>query len=436
MKHDPRDIPSGQDAPVQAAAGTRADSTRLLSLAREILRMERAHRQWRERHTLNLIASHSVMSVPVRRLLSSSFADRRTSGRLGVRWHGGGEYIDEMERSALAIIRESFDADCVEYRAITCSQANQVAIAGLVTPHGRMIAPGRHIGGDPSVRGHPLTSQTKDIYDLPFDISRWNVDLEALRRLALAKRPELIVVGTSMPLFPYPLGEVRSIADEVDARVMVDGAHLLGFIPGGQIPSPLMSGAHVLTGSTQKTLGAPIGGLLLTNDQEIYGRAAEAVDRLVASYHIPVLAATAVAIAELAGPGRDFAQTVVQNAQALGATLAGSGLRAISVDGCYSRTHQVLIQFETLQELDRAFTRLSAAGVLATPTGAGVLPILRFGVTEITRLGMKAEDMAGVGETVARIVLDYETPDRARERVTSLVEGREIQYGFADEDLI
>jgi glycine hydroxymethyltransferase len=57
----------------------------------------------------------------------------------------------------------------------------------------------------------------------------------------------------------------RSIADEVDALLMVDMAHFAGLVAADVFPSPLAH-AHGMTSTTHKTLRGPRGGLILAND--------------------------------------------------------------------------------------------------------------------------------------------------------------------------
>ncbi len=93
-----------------------------------------------------------------------------------------------------------------------------------------------------------------------------------------------IRVGTFIHLFPTPLAAIREVADSIGSKVMYDGAHVMGLIAGQCFQDPLSEGAHLLTGSTQKTLPGPIGGVLACNDPEIDKKIVEATDGLLSNY--------------------------------------------------------------------------------------------------------------------------------------------------------
>jgi hypothetical protein len=94
------------------------------------------------------------------------------------------------------------------------------------------------------------------------------VDVQALGVLALGVKPKIISIGGSLNLFEHPVAEIRSIADAAGARVLFDAAHQCGLIAG----NPLDHGAHVMTMSTYKSLGGPVGGLVLTNESDLAQR--------------------------------------------------------------------------------------------------------------------------------------------------------------------
>jgi glycine hydroxymethyltransferase len=406
-----------------------SQSRRFLGDVEELIEL---HAKWRGAATLNLIASQNVMSSVVRNVLSSDLADRRTAGEIGRRMHSGSRYIDELELLALDQFRRAYAAEYVEYRALSCFQANLIAMYSLTGPSDTIMVTAGRFGGDISVRQEgPAGFRGMRVEELPFDPVTWNVDLGRFRTDARRLRPRLVIVGTSMPLFPYPLNEMRQVTDELGAILMLDGAHLLGPIASGLFPQPLATGAHLFTGSTQKTLGAPVGALTLTSDAGIFQKIQETTSRFVSSYHNPVAIATALAIAELEGPARDLGEHTVRNARALGGALQDLGFEMAGKERSYSQGQQVIIRFQQADERDDAFKRLEAANIFLTRTGAPDFPLLRVGVAEVTRYGMGEREMDTIASLVARAVLRRESSDPIARDVAALRSTfSELRYGF------
>ena len=95
------------------------------------------------------------------------------------------------------------------------------------------------------------------------DESDETIDYDALRELALEKKPKLIVAGASA----YPrIIDFKTVAakspTKCGALLMVDMAHIAGLVAAGEHPSPVPY-ADVVTTTTHKTLRGPRGGMIL-----------------------------------------------------------------------------------------------------------------------------------------------------------------------------
>jgi glycine hydroxymethyltransferase len=403
-------------------------------LARQIFSLIEQHGRWRQKECINLIASHNIMSPTVRNVLASVLSDKKSAGFIGQRSHAGGAYLDKIETLAGQIIATIYGARYVEYRPLSCAIANLVAIFAM-TEHGdRVLAMPRRFGGDPSTRENgPPKFRGLALRDVPFDEETWNIDLARLEREASEFRPKLLIIGSSMPLFPYPLREIRAIADSVGARILYDGAHLLGLIACGEFQDPLGEGADAVTTSTQKTIPGPVGGLLLCNDGGLYKNIRNVSDHVLQSYHNAVVAAVALALLELRGPGRRLGSRIVANAQALGKALDDEGFDVIGRRHGYTRSHEVLLRFPTPDARDDAFRRLEASNLMVTRMGAPQPAILRLGTSEVTRYGMGPAEMVGIARLLRRAVIERENSDAVKEGAAALArEHPVVQYGLAE----
>ncbi len=64
------------------------------------------------------------------------------------------------------------------------------------------------------------------------------IDYEVVRILARKHQPKLIVAGASAYSRTIDFARFREIADEVDAKLMVDMAHIAGLVATGLHPNP------------------------------------------------------------------------------------------------------------------------------------------------------------------------------------------------------
>ena len=95
------------------------------------------------------------------------------------------------------------------------------------------------------------------------------IDYEEVRRIASEIHPNVIVAGASAYSRIIDFKKFREIADEVGAYLIVDMAHIAGLVAAGLHPNPCEY-ADIVTSTTHKTLRGPRGGLILTNDKDLF----------------------------------------------------------------------------------------------------------------------------------------------------------------------
>ena len=376
---------------------------------------------------VNLVASHNRLSPKALAMMSSSVAEHIMSGRLGAREHAGGAFIDAIDSVVVQLSRALFGAGAVEYRAMSGALANGLALFALAKPGETIIAlPARH-GGHYSYREAGYAgARGLRVLDIPCREADGSIDLEALAAVAKRERPRAIVVGTAWMLEPLPVAELRAIADSCGAMLVYDGAHILGLVAGGQFQHPMREGAHILTGSTQKTLGGPIGGLVLANDSALGELISNATSGVISNYHNNRVAALAVTLAETARFGHPFAAQIVHNARTLAQALAECGVPVVGRRPLFTASHVVLIDPRNLRNADHAFRRLEAARILTTrvplpqtyPERRG----LRLGTPAVTRTGMGPEEMRAIATLIKRVLIDQEAPERVAPDASALAE--------------
>ena len=377
--------------------------------AHELLtRMDAALAEERERdEAINLIASQNVLSPAARVALVST---------LGQRSHVGASHVERLEAAMLEAAEHLYRTRHIEYRLMSGSLANQMAIVGAIPASATVLVMPRAASGDRSIQRTGYVGwRDARVVDLPFDYARHNVDLDGLRSAMRTHRPAWLIIGGSRPLFPYPLAEMRAEADAVGCRILYDGAHILGLWAGGQFQDPLAGGADIVTGSTQKTLPGPLGGLLFCRTAEMLRPIAQLCDDVLGDYGNARVAALAVTLAEMVEWGRHYAAAIVANARALGEALAAEGFTVVAADLGFTASHQILVRADGLDVGDLR-TVLDAGRILCSfvpltlAVGAPPIAGLRLGTSGVTRRGMGPAEMRRLARLMARLLLCGDDP--------------------------
>lgn len=367
--------------------------------------------QWRGRACLNMNPAEGLLSQRARRVLASDMATRATEGVPGDKTfphNRQNDFVDELEATAIGLIRQRFGARFVEWRHPSNSLANAGVFFSLLANDDVMLVQGLDGGGNYSYQTcGPAGLRTSRIFTIAPMGSTFEIDLEDVDRQARKLRPRMIVVGGGKVLFPYPLKELRKIADSVGAYLVLDAAHMGLFIAYGEFQRPLDEGAHVVTLSTHKVFGGPVGGLILTNDAEIAAKVMRITfPGLIQTRDLNKYAALCVTLAELEQYGCELARRMVANARVLAGVLEEGGFSVLSRDGCHTQTHQVFLH---LGEGAQAFERRCHEANILLPdcalTGDAARKRrsgARLAVHELSRRGMAEKEMVEVAGLIKR----------------------------------
>ena len=313
------------------------------------------HLEWHERG-LSLVAARNFLRPKARALMASGLMEKVTGGGwIGLRGHSGNSWLDRMEAVLVELAKRLFNVEFVEYRVPTGSLANGLLLLSVMEPGDPVMALSPKDGGHGSYgRNGYSGARTLSITDIPcFGDDYPIIDLERLAEEAESIRPKWFIIGSDSPLFPYPLREMVEIARGVGARIHYDGAHILGLATGGQFQDPLAEGATVLTASTHKTFPGPVGGIILTNDPDVWDRLFRFMNTSIGNYYNTRAAALAVTLAEMLAFGKDYAEAVVQNAQALAGALDAEGFTVVAKERGFTQSHIVLLDVGNQHKWDR-----------------------------------------------------------------------------------
>lgn len=285
----------------------------------------------RQNSNIELIASENFVSEAVMEAQGSVLTNKYAEGYPGRRYYGGCEYVDVSETVAIDRAKALFGAEHVNVQPHSGSQANMavylVALEMGDTVLGMNLSHGGHL-----THGSPVNFSGKFYSFVEYGVDKETelINYDEVRKLALEHKPKLIVAGASAYSRTIDFKKFKEIADEVDAKLMVDMAHIAGLVAAGLHPNPVEY-ADFVTTTTHKTLRGPRGGMILCKEEY-----KKEIDKTI----FPgiqggplehVIAAKAVAFGEaLHSDFKSYQQQVIKNAQVLAQTLIDEGFRVVS----------------------------------------------------------------------------------------------------------
>ncbi|MDC3282203.1 serine hydroxymethyltransferase [Euryarchaeota archaeon] len=395
------------------------------------------------RDSLPMIASENILSPLVAKAVNSDLHGRYAEGLPGKRYYQGCDDFDSIESLGIESAKRVFNCNFTNIQSTSGTVSNIAALKALVKPGETITAVSTADGGHIShARMGAVGVRGLNLVTYPWDIDRMEPDIDASIKMIRETKPNLALFGQSVFLFPTPLKELADAAHEVGAKVMYDGAHVLGLIAGGQFQDPLREGADVMTGSSHKTFPGPQGGLVLSNssDEKFHRKLNNSIfPGTCSSYHLHHVAGKAVALAEFEEFGTDYAKNIVANAKSLATALAAEGFDVLAEDRGYTASHQVLTRHG---EIDsgagrKAADLLEKSGII---TNMNMLPGdtkamqpsgLRLGVPELTRVGMGTDEMKDVAIFFSRALLKNEDISKIRSDVKSFKSNYQtVKYCF------
>ena len=363
----------------------------------------------REAEGLELIPSENYVSKAVREAQGSIFTNKYSEGYPGARYYGGQEFTDKVERIAIERAKELFGAKFANVQPHSGASANIAMYFALLSPGDTVLGMDLSHGGH-LTHGHPVTSIANVFRFVRYkmkDTETGEIDYDAMREVALAEKPKIILAGFSAYSRELDYAKFVSIAREVGAYAVADMAHIAGLIAGKAVRNPFDDGFDVITSTTHKTLRGPRGGLILIRESE---EIAKKIDKAVfpgtqGGPLMHVIAGKAVAFGEALKPSfAVYTQQILKNAKAMEEVFRARGVRML---GGGTSNHLILADvFGSLgitgQEAETILDRVGLTlnkNMIADDTRKAMDPSgIRFGTPAITTRGLKEAESARVAE--------------------------------------
>ena len=390
------------------------DSELWLSLKQESQRQE---------DHIELIASENYASNRILEAQGSLLTNKYAEGYPSKRYYGGCEFVDIAEDLAIERAKELFGAAYANVQPHSGSSANAAAFLALLEPNdvilGMSLDHGGHLthGAKVNFSGRNYISYQYGLHPETHDI-----DYDQVLQMAKEHNPKLIIAGFSAFSGVIDWAKFREIADEVEAYLLVDMAHVSGLVAAGLYPSPVPY-ADVVTSTTHKTLRGPRSGIILAKENE-------AIHKKLNSAVFPgsqggplmhVIAAKAVCFKEALDPEfKKYIQDVIDNAKLMSKTIMSRGIDVVTGG---TENHIILVDLRskniTGKDLEKALGNVNITvnknSVPNDPKSPFVTSGIRLGTPAITTRGFKAKEVELISNWICDVILNMDDEAKLKE---------------------
>lgn len=385
----------------------------------------------RQQNHVELIASENYVSEAVLKLAGTVLTNKYAEGYPNARYYNGCENVDVSENLAKERLKELFNCGhklgekfkdengrewtCKQANAHTNvqphsgSQANAEAYSSVLQPLDSILGMELDAGGH-LTHGYRVNFSGKTYHGYGYGVSEKNEQLDYDEILKIAKKikPKIIVAGASAYSRIIDFAKFRAIAEEVNAYLMVDMAHIAGLIAAKQHPTPVCH-ADLITTTTHKTLRGPRGGAILSTEE-----LAKKVDSAVfpGNQGGPlehIIAAKAQAFYEdLTLEFIEYQKQVIKNARVLAKVFSDAGFHVVAKG---TDTHLLTINVLAINDLNgqKAVDILEKINIVANKNAVPfdklspkITSGVRFGSPAMTTRGFKEQEFQKLGEIIIK----------------------------------
>ena len=365
----------------------------------------------RQQEHIELIASENIVSKAVLDAQGSVLTNKYAEGYPSKRYYGGCEFVDIAENLALERVKKLFDCSFANVQPHSGAQANGAVYLALLSPRDTILGMSLNSGGH-LTHGAKVALSGKWLNSFHYEVDKNTglIDYSEVEKIAVEKKPKLIIAGGSAYSRIIDFKKFRDIADKVGAYLMVDMAHFSGLVAGKAYPNPIKF-ADVVTSTTHKVLRGGRGGIILTNREDLYKKINSAV---FPGYQggplLHVIAAKAAAFHEALKPNfKEYIKSVLENAKILSETLKNNGFKIFSGG---TDTHLMLVDLRPFGVTGKAAeTSLCKANITCNKNGIPfddekptITSGIRLGSQAATTRGFGLNEFKKVGELITEVI--------------------------------
>ena len=365
----------------------------------------------RQQQHIELIASENIVSQAVLDAQGSVLTNKYAEGYPGKRYYDGCEYVDQTETLAIERLKKLFNCKFANVQPHSGAQANGAVFLALLKPGDTIMGMSLNSGGH-LTHGSKASVSGKWFNAISYDIDKDSglIDYDNVEKLALEKKPKLIIAGGSAYSRIIDFKKFREIADKSSSLLMVDMAHFSGLVAGKGYPNPIEY-ADVVTSTTHKVFRSARGGIILTNHEDLSKKFNSAV---FPGYQggplMHIIAAKAAGFYEALKPEfQDYIKSVLANAKILSETLKNNGFNIYSGG---TDTHLMLVDLRPFgvkgnaaaESLCKANITCNKNGIPFDSESPTITSGIRLGTQAATTRGFGLNEFKMVGELITDVI--------------------------------
>lgn len=389
-----------------------------------------------EEHILPLCAAENVMSPFSKIPLDTFLQEKYIMGGVA-KYHDNNNFIgsdklyyiyDLLNRQCTRLYRSKY----ADARTLSGVNAVTTLLMSLFVSGDTILISSEDCGGHGSMPKicNRLGIRTEE---LPYDYNSFDFDYEKINQVLCNKNIKGILVCLS-DIIQMP--QLNKFDLPPDCTLIFDATQILGLIAANKLPNPLDwytdTDNFILMGATHKTLAGPTCGLIMTKNLTLANKFDTLINpdylRNNQLHHILSLI---LSLMELEVYGSEYADTIVNNANALGSNLSAHNFNVLKANSTYTCTHQLFVSMP-FQQAQSFYNKCATYGVSLNLRNKPLYHMcgIRIGTQQVSRYKWKEDKMQSIAQILADIYNDTSNPDDIHDRINSLSRNKEIGYTF------
>ena len=380
------------------------------------------HEEYENANALHMTANENVLSKTATVFLPSNLSFRyysdlyekdRDLSKLKYYLCGGAMYrglpsVYKLEQLAAAAANNMFSAGFTNFLPLSGMHAVLSVLLLMTKCNAKICIFSPNSLGHHATEGVIKMIGRKVVY-LPWSEKDLNINLEKFIKIFEKEKPSVIFFDLGTAFYPLPIREIREIVGK-NTLIIYDASHVLGLIAGQKFQNPLKEGCDILIGNTHKTFPGPQKGMLIFKNEEIGRQVSQLMlNSVVSSQHTHHAICLYITMLEMEYYGQLYASQIIKNSKALFKVLLNSGFKMISRKNELPLSHIIAIKGDFPSNNHDGCAALQKCNINTNSKKIFGTDVLRLGVQEITRRGMKENDMEQIGYFFKEIILNKNT---------------------------